>query len=122
VNRQDAEILRNAVSDLVNDYWEEYSAKVVSTRYDLNGFCDIKIRISEIDENGVPITKELADLRGIASSYGFDLDKEATHSRLGKIRLVGYKSRARKYPFVVLQVATDKKYSISDRDAERFFA
>jgi hypothetical protein len=61
------------------------------------------------------------DLEMIASIRGLDLTKiwnEGTH----KFRLHGFKNRARKNPFVIIDTLTQKQYVINDRVAERQFS
>ena len=57
----------------------------------------------------------------VANIRGLDLDKtwnEGAHV----FKLHGYKSRARKNPFVIVDTLTQKQYVISDKVAERHFS
>lgn len=106
---KDAEaILRNS--------FPGWDVKIVSGSYDLNGFADYKLRFMEKGK-----TKESIDLQRIVSAYGLDPDAIYNHPDKGDISLVGYKPRARKYPFIVVQLSTGKKFSITERAAERYF-
>ena len=61
------------------------------------------------------------DLEMIASIRGLDLTKiwnEGTH----KFRLHGFKNRARKNPFIIIDTLTQKQYVINDRVAEMQFS
>ena len=61
------------------------------------------------------------DLEMIASIRGLDLTKiwnEGTH----KFKLHGFKNRARKNPFVIIDTLTQKQYVINDRVAEMQFS
>ena len=66
-------------------------------------------------------TRAEQDLEMIASIRGLDLTKiwnEGTH----KFKLHGFKNRARKNPFVIIDTLTQKQYVINDRVAERQFS
>lgn len=60
-------------------------------------------------------TKEQRDLETAMVMYGID-KKEGFDNELGKITLVGYKSRSTKYPFIVRTI-DGKRYKISKRTA-----
>jgi len=66
-------------------------------------------------------TRVEQDLEMVANIRGLDLDKtwnEGAHV----FKLHGYKSRARKNPFVIVDTLTQKQYVISDKVAERHFS
>ena len=66
-------------------------------------------------------TRVEQDLEMVASMRGLDLEKtwnEGSHV----FKLHGYKSRARKNPFVIVDTLTQKQYVISDKVAERHFS
>ena len=66
-------------------------------------------------------TRVEQDLEMVASMRGLDLTKiwnEGSHV----FKLHGYKSRARKNPFVIVDTLTQKQYVISDKVAERHFS
>lgn len=118
LDKQDAQkLVDNAKAVLVHHFSGWDISIVGQPRYNPEGYIDIKFRLAE---EGV--TKEYLDLMQVASMYGLDTEKIGDHGVLGKIKLIGYKTRARKYPFVVEQVDGKKgKYSIPETDAERLF-
>tara|TARA_R100000742_G_C4220988_1_gene44786 strand:- start:71 stop:487 length:417 start_codon:yes stop_codon:yes gene_type:complete len=66
-------------------------------------------------------SKAEQDLEMIAPIRCLDLTKiwnEGTH----KFRLHGFNNRARKNPFVIIDILTQKQYVISDKVAERQFS
>jgi hypothetical protein len=49
---------------------------------------------------------------------GTDITKTFKSESLGQVKIVGYNSRARNYPFIVKQEHTGKKYKISSMQAK----
>lgn len=73
----------------------------------------------EVREHGAG-SKEERDLAAFANISGLDTDKIV--SEHGKIfSLVGYKTRARKNPWIVQDMNSGTKYVINDMTAKRWF-
>tara|TARA_R100001440_G_scaffold72950_1_gene97137 strand:+ start:910 stop:1299 length:390 start_codon:yes stop_codon:yes gene_type:complete len=65
-------------------------------------------------------TKEMSDLKQISSYRNLDLDKVYIEGR-HHFKLVGWKSRARKKPFIVKDIKTDSQYVISEDVCDKWF-
>ena len=65
-------------------------------------------------------TKEQKDLRDMAGLCHFDIDKIANTQGM-KLKLVGYKSKAPKMPWIVVDTLTDSEYKLTQGQAERLF-
>ena len=73
----------------------------------------------EVREDGA-MSKEERDLETFARVDGLDVNKIA--NKQGKtFTLVGYKTRARKNPWIVQDMNTGTKYVINDMTAKRWF-
>tara|TARA_A100001015_G_scaffold14868_1_gene17372 strand:- start:4 stop:369 length:366 start_codon:yes stop_codon:yes gene_type:complete len=73
----------------------------------------------EVRENGAGSVEE-RDLLRYADLYGLDTDK-VTVQQGRQFTLHGYKTRARKNPWIVLDMLSQKQYVIGDDTAIRWF-
>ena len=68
-----------------------------------------KLKINVKNEDGKVVTKEYEDLLWMADMKGFDIN--GIYNLYGKkVSLEGYKTRAPKYPLIVLDLSNGKKY------------
>ena len=77
-----------------------------------------KFQLELLTANGK--SKEQEDLEDMAQYLNLDLDKIAEWSG-DSYKLWGYKSRARKSPFIISKVGRDRKYVITESNAVRLF-
>ena len=77
-----------------------------------------KFQLELLTANGK--SKEQEDLEDMAQYLNLDLDKIGEWSG-DSYKLWGYKSRARKNPFIIEDVKTQKRYVISEPHAVRLF-
>lgn len=77
-----------------------------------------KFQLELLTENGK--SKEQEDLENMAQYLNLDLDKVAEQSN-ELYKLWGYKSRARKNPYIIENTRTNQKYVISESHAVRLF-
>lgn len=66
------------------------------------------------------LTKEQKDLRDMAGLYNFDVDKIGNTQGM-KLKLVGYKSKAPKMPWIVVDTLTNSEYKLTQDQADRLF-
>jgi len=116
MDKETADKLWKDAEAILKKSFSGWDVKITSGRYNPEGYVDYKLRISEKGK-----TKESIDLISMASAYGLDTNHVHNHPEMGDITLVGYKSRARKYPFIVMQLETGDKFTITESMAERFF-
>ena len=77
-----------------------------------------KFQLELLTEGGK--SKEQEDLENMAQYLNLDLDKIAEEGK-DNYKLWGYKSRARKNPFIIESVNNQKRYVISESHAVRLF-
>jgi len=77
-----------------------------------------KFQLELLTENGK--SKEQEDLEDMAQYLNLDLDKIAEWSG-DSYKLWGYKSRARKSPFIISKIGSDRKFVITESHAVRLF-
>ena len=65
-------------------------------------------------------TKEQKDLTQMAKLMGLDTSKIHDYQGMS-FSLVGYKSKARKMPWIVQDLKTNKEYKLTDTQAEQWF-
>lgn len=65
-------------------------------------------------------TKEQQYLADMAGLFNFDVDKIANTQGM-KLKLVGYKSKAPKMPWIVVDTLTNSEYKLTQDQAERLF-
>ena len=65
-------------------------------------------------------TKEQKDLTQMAQLFGLDTSKIKDTQGMS-LSLIGYKSKARKMPWIVQDLKTNKEYKLTDAQAERLF-
>lgn len=66
-------------------------------------------------------TREMADLKSIARYRKIDLEK-VYHEGKYSFKLVGWNSRARKNPFIIKDIKTDKEYTINSDTCDKWFS
>ena len=67
------------------------------------------------------LSKEAKDLVGMAGLHDLDVNKIGTHG-LNTYSLVGYKSRARKNPWIIQNLTKGGEYVIDTYTAKKFFS
>lgn len=116
MDRATAKALRNKLNEVFEQHGiDGYSIHVGNASYD-----DAQVTFKvEVREDGAS-SKEERDLETFARIDGLDTSKIADQQ--GKsFTLVGYKTRARKNPWIVQDMKTGTKYVISDTTAKRWF-
>ena len=80
---------------------------------------NIKLTVSLPSTNGIFTTaeEEAFDLFSRLDSISVGLHEVGTSRRLGEVKMVGYKARNRKYPYIVEQVSTGSRYKLSKSSA-----
>ena len=70
------------------------------------------------------VSPELVALKKKAYLLGATFDETKTYSSpsLGRVRVIGFKAAAKKYPFIVQQVSTGKRYKITSFSAKDIVA
>ncbi len=66
------------------------------------------------------LTKEQKDLRDMAGLYNFDVDKIGNTQGM-KFKLVGYKTKAPKMPWIVVDTLTNIEYKLTNEQAAKLF-
>ena len=66
------------------------------------------------------LTKEQKDLRDMAGLYNFDMDKIGNTQGM-KFKLVGYKTKAPKMPWIVVDTLTNIEYKLTNEQAAKLF-
>jgi len=112
-----AQILRTQIQVALNE------ANIKGTRIDV-GNCkytggQATYQVKVVLEGGK--TKEQIDLEFYSNIYKIDTDKVTTLHDGNKYQVVGYNSRARKNPWVILRVDNQKQYVINAKTVENNF-
>jgi len=119
MDRATAKALRNKLNEVFEQHGiDGYSIHVGNASYD-----DAQVTFKvEVREEGAS-SKEERDLETFARIDGLDTKRLTFDPRSGKtFVLVGYKTRARKNPWIVQDMNTGTKYVINDMTAKRWFA
>ena len=71
-----------------------------------------------------PVDPEMLALAKNTWLFGptFDITKEYKHPTLGTVKVVGYNGKARKFPVIIDQVGTGKRYKTTVSTAKSFIA
>mgnify|MGYP003133101626 FL=1 len=105
-NRITLEAVRKQLQNNLKDSLENIIVNVGNCSYDpTNATFKLELRIEGAD------TKEFSDLKWVIDSGLYDLDLDRYHPQY---KLVGYKARSRKRPFII-EDRNEKRYVI-DRD------
>ena len=67
------------------------------------------------------LTREQKDLKQIAKYKNLDLDKVVEYIKGEKLKLFGYKNRARKLPYILINLSNNKQYIFSSFFVEKNF-
>ena len=80
---------------------------------------NIKLTVSLPSTNGMftSAEEEAFNMFSRVDSISVGLHEVGSSSSLGNVKMVGYKSRNRKYPYIVEQVSTGSRYKISTSSA-----
>ena len=124
INREAAKKIRSLVEAHLTTMLEDNGLKVDMGNcvYDEDGVKFTGMRFSLLDAMD-PEERALIEHNDFCKRYEdvhFDLDKVGENHQ-GKWSLVGYKSRNRKYPFIALNLGDNKRYKITERNAQRLF-
>jgi len=112
-NRITLEAVRKQLQNNLKDSIENVIIDVGNCSYSAtNATFKIEVRIEGTD------TKEEADLKYVIDSGLYDLDLNKYHP---KYKLVGYKTKARKNPFIIEDLTNNKKYVIGIDYAKKLF-
>ena len=117
MDRATAKALRNKLNEVFEQHGiDGYSIHVGNASYD-----DAQVTFKvEVREDGAS-SKEERDLETFANIIGLDTTK-ITNQQGKTFTLVGYKTRARKNPWIVQDMSSGTKYVINDMTAKRWFA
>jgi hypothetical protein len=81
----------------------------------------IKLTATLADANGVfrSADADAFDMFAKLDSISLKLNERGVSKTLGNVRFVGYKSRNRKYPYIVEQISTGSRYKMDAHQARR---
>lgn len=81
----------------------------------------IKLTATLADANGVvrSADADVFDMFAKLDSISLKLNERGVSKTLGNVRFVGYKSRNRKYPYIVEQINTGSRYKMDAHQARR---
>jgi|TARA_E500000318_G_scaffold88578_1_gene85892 hypothetical protein len=91
---------------------KQFDIKFGNCTYDPNGLATFKV---EFKIKGTD-SRELRDLKAFAKLYNLDINKENP-----TYKIIGYRRRARKNPFVMEDKRNGKHYVISKENAQELF-
>ena len=116
MDRSTAKLMREKLNAIFAEHGiDGYQIEIGNATFD-NARVTFKV---EVRENGAGSVEE-RDLQRYADFYGLDPNKIVAQQ--GKqFTLHGYKSRARKNPWIVLDMLSQKQYVIGDDTAKRWF-
>ena len=121
IDKKTCQILREELQRVIEE----------SKDYDsLNKQFDIKVGNASFDSHEVTFKLTLR-LKNVESKYSMDLDRYADLYNVEpqkvadvhgiKYKLVGYRVKARKQPFIVLNLTNNKEYLFTEDMGKRFF-
>ncbi len=119
MDRTEVKAIRRKLDTVLSEAFPEYKTKSGDITYDKDGWCKVPITFSKIVD-GKEMTKEYTDLLQVAEQCKVNPNQKYGHPKYGTVTLIGYRSRASKYPFV-MQAEDGKKYGVTMRDAQRYF-
>ena len=111
--------LRTAMQKAINrsnDLLEQKATFTVGNCTYLGGEATFKVTVL-LDGAETKEQRYLADMAGL---YHFDVDKIANTQGM-KLKLVGYKPKAPKMPWIVVDTLTNSEYKLTQNQAERLF-
>lgn len=116
MDRSTAKLLREKLNAVFAEHGiDGYEIEVGNASYN-----DVEVTFKVLLREQGSASKETRDLEKYADFYGLDPNKIVTQQ--GKqFTLSGYKSRARKNPWIVLDMLSQKQYVIGDDTAKRWF-
>lgn len=116
MDRSTAKALRDKLNAIFAEHGiDGFEIEVGNASYD-SARCTFKV---EVREQGAG-TKEEGDLETFANLSGLDTTKVANQQ--GKsFTLVGFKTKARKNPWIIQDLKTGSRYVIADDTAKRWF-
>ena len=121
IDKKTCQVLRNELQRIIEE----------SKDYDsLNNQFDIKVGNASFDSQEVTFkltlrlknaeSKESMDLNRYADLYNVEPQKVADVHGI-KYKLVGFRAKARKQPFIVLNLTNNKEYLFTEDMGKRFF-
>ena len=121
IDKKTCQVLREELQRVIEE----------SKDYDsLNKQFDIKVGNASFDSHEVTFKLTLR-LKNVESKYSMDLDRYADLYNVEpqkvadvhgiKYKLVGYRVKARKQPFIVLNLTNNKEYLFTEDMGKRFF-
>jgi hypothetical protein len=123
MNRANAKLVREILNDKLPSILNEYglSFELGNAKFDEDGVRFTGFRLSvkgALSETEKALREELE----FRNSYGIELDQNKTANFDGMdVSLVGFRPKAKKYPFVIQNLNSDKQYAIKEALAEKLF-
>lgn len=112
INRQVVKNLRTEIQDMFDnrlDHWDDLVAHVGNASFsdtEVTFKLNVKVKGSKPKDQ-----TDLEEYLSMTSRWGTDLDKDRVVNYRGMdLKLVGYKRANRKYPFILQDVKTSKRY------------
>ena len=112
INKQVVKNLRTEIQDMFDnrlDHWDDLVAHVGNASFsdtEVTFKLNVKVKGSKPKDE-----KDLEEYVSMISKWGTNLDKDRIVNYRGMdLKLVGYKRANRKYPFILQDVATSKRY------------
>ena len=112
INKQVVKNLRTEIQDMFDnrlDHWDDLVAHVGNASFtDTEVTFKLSVRVKGSKPKD---EKDLEEYVSMISKWGTNLDKDRVVNYRGMdLKLVGYKRANRKYPFILQDVATSKRY------------
>ena len=106
--------LTDALTDV--DKLKDFNITVGNARYDSTEVTfKLTLQIAGAESSAQKELKQMANM------FKLDIDK-AAHVQGKVVQLVEYISSNRKYPYIMQEVGTDRRYKITPEQAQRWFA
>ena len=116
MNRDKVKVLRTEMQRLLNgDLGNHFTVEVGNASFDEDS---VTFKVTVREEGA--LTKTEKDLARSAVFYGLDTTKIASFDG-HKYSLVGFKTRARKNPFIIQRLDCDSQYVINEALAKKLF-
>ena len=112
INKEVVKNLRTEIQDMFDnrlDHWDDLVAHVGNASFtDTEVTFKLSVRVKGSKPKD---EKDLEEYVSMISKWGTNLDKDRVVNYRGMdLKLVGYKRANRKYPFILQDVATSKRY------------
>ena len=112
INREVVKNLRTEIQDMFDnrlDHWDDLVAHVGNASF---SDTEVTFKLSVKVKGSKPKDQtDLEEYLSMTSRWGTDLDKDRVVNYRGMdLKLVGYKRANRKYPFILQDVKTSKRY------------